>query len=346
MKEIDTEKIRELLKNVIRATTKQPRLQTSNEEIVSKQLNQALSLLPKSETHQCKVCEQIFYTCNPLNAEGICHNCRPESCETCGGSGRIRGTPEGAYQSGEVGMKPCPDCQAPAGSVEEFIEETRIGLLNTKIDLRFEPVKRYMEQACTHLAALLKQIKQLEKQIKRQANRLVKQLGFLKESYEEIQQLEGELIQVKRARNIEQGAWEEVKGYQDKIAQLEGEVNNVREALLVLNRLRVLYQSSANMLSEPVQSAAKLMMKQAEEGIVLAEKRRQQEYINKLQIKIEELEGENECVVKWMDEAAEAKEGIAKLVGVAQEIIDSPPSRHAPNWIVIKLAQALQKEKE
>lgn len=66
-------------------------------------------------------------------------------------------------------VEPCPLCSAgkdiEAGSVEEFIEETRIGLLNTTINFRFEPVKRYMEQACTHLTALNEQVRGLKKQI-------------------------------------------------------------------------------------------------------------------------------------------------------------------------------------
>ena len=48
---------------------------------------------------QCKVCKQIYYTCNPLNAEGVCHNCR---------------------------QRRRPKCQAPAtGEVEEFVKKAR-----------------------------------------------------------------------------------------------------------------------------------------------------------------------------------------------------------------------------
>ena len=51
--------------------------------------------------------------------------------------------------------------------------------------------------------------------------------GHTKELQERIKELEAELIEVKRARNIEQGAWEEVKKYQDENKQLRERIEEL-----------------------------------------------------------------------------------------------------------------------
>lgn len=53
----------------------------------------------------------------------------------------------------------------------------------------------------------------------------------LKEAEDRIEELEGELVEVKRARNIEQGAWEEVKKYQDENKWLRERIEELEDAL-------------------------------------------------------------------------------------------------------------------
>ena len=88
-----------------------------------------------------------------------------------------------------------------------------------------------------------------------------------------------------------------------EIEQLQAELDasnkallNHREALSVFAKLRLLYESSACMRTEPVESAAKLMMKQCEEGLRIAEGNRKQEYIEQLQAENKRLKADLVCV--------------------------------------------------
>lgn len=88
-----------------------------------------------------------------------------------------------------------------------------------------------------------------------------------------------------------------------QIEQLQAVVNDVKEALAVLNRLRLLYYSSGDMFEESTQSATKLLMKHAKEGLRIAKERRQQEYIDQLQAELKE-----------KDQIIEALEGDIELL--------------------------------
>jgi hypothetical protein len=77
-----------------------------------------------------------------------------------------------------------------------------------------------------------------------------------------------------------------------RIAELEGKLNEVGEAITVLCMLNKLYKLSTDMRAEPTQSAARLMIQQSEEGIRRAQSRRKDEYIEKQNKTIAELEAD------------------------------------------------------
>jgi len=85
---------------------------------------------------------------------------------------------------------------------------------------------------------------------------------------------------------------EERSVLQAKIERLEKQLMEHGEALTILAQLRQLYRLSPDMKKPQVESAAKYMMKKAEEGLRVARQRRQEEYIKNLQTKIKRLEKE------------------------------------------------------
>ena len=87
------------------------------------------------------------------------------------------------------------------------------------------------------------------------------------------------------------------------------------EALNVLAQLRILYNCSPNMKEPNVESAAKYMMKQCEEGLRLAHTRRQEEYISDLQAQLKAAEGEAASLKKALEaiQIAEYADEIDKI---------------------------------
>ncbi len=53
---------------------------------------------------------------------------------------------------------------------------------------------------------------------------------------ERITRLETQLIEVERARNIEQGAWEEVKEYQDENKRLKERIKELKDGLILIRK--------------------------------------------------------------------------------------------------------------
>ena len=84
-----------------------------------------------------------------------------------------------------------------------------------------------------------------------------------------------------------------------KNKRLENNIMEHGEALLVLSKLRKLYNLSPDMLEPTTESAAKMMMREAEEGLRLAHQRNQEDYIKKLLVEIDRLTEE----LKAKDEA-------------------------------------------
>lgn len=118
--------------------------------------DQALSLLPPPCEKAC-LCKWYPESCDDCSGELF-------EQKTCGGSGEIK--------VGEVGdfgaFTPCPGCpacqalhqngtgQAPVGKVEELIKEGREHYL-FPLHGKFSVVKKWIDQACTHLEAQAKQ---------------------------------------------------------------------------------------------------------------------------------------------------------------------------------------------
>lgn len=87
----------------------------------------------------------------------------PPPCPKCGGSGEV--PDPNVISMGPPPKIPCPSCQ-PAGEVERFLEETQGLIAHIKSCLKLSGIEanllKALEQACTHITALLKRCEELQ----------------------------------------------------------------------------------------------------------------------------------------------------------------------------------------
>jgi len=106
------------------------------------------------------------------------------------------------------------------------------------------------------------------------------------------------------------------------------------EALNVLSTLRQLYNLSPDMREPRVESAAKMMMRQSEEGLRLAHARTREEYIKELQAEIKNLRKQAidlmlalEDVVEhwddknWPDDMGWSKSDIQRIINIFEQAL-------------------------
>lgn len=91
-----------------------------------------------------------------------------------------------------------------------------------------------------------------------------------------IEQLQEENKAITKRAEAAESDWQACEA---ELAKAKKQLFEVGEAHVILRNLRALYYSSPNMKEEVVESAAKLMIKQAEEGLRIAQARKQEEYI-------------------------------------------------------------------